>query len=102
MSKLKGGSSMEKPSTPANKPTQDKPVTSTLHGVGRVCEYCLIGNNIQMMNNAKYDVRRSYVMSSGSIYKISYDYLTTMPKLRSTYDGCIICQTSYEECRANS
>jgi len=30
----------------------------------------------------------------------SYDYLTIMPKLRSTYDGCLIYQTSYEERKA--
>jgi len=33
----------------------------------------------------------------GPIYKISYDNLTIMPKLRSTYDGRLICKTSYEE-----
>ena len=37
-----------------------------------------------------------------NILRRSYDYLTMMPKLRSTYDGCIIYQTSYEECKANS
>jgi len=26
----------------------------------------------------------------------SYDFLTTMPKLRSTYDGRLIYKTSYE------
>ena len=31
-----------------------------------------------------------------------YDYLTIMPQLRSTYDGRLIYQTSYEERRANS
>ena len=30
------------------------------------------------------------------IYKISYDYLTIMPKLQSTYDGRLIYKTSYE------
>ena len=30
-------------------------------------------------------------------YKISYDYLTIMPKLRSTSGGRLIYQTSYEE-----
>ena len=30
----------------------------------------------------------------------SYDYLTIIPKLRSTYDGCLIYQTSYEERKA--
>ena len=32
----------------------------------------------------------------------SYDYITTIPKLRLTYDGHIIYQTSYEERTANS
>jgi len=36
----------------------------------------------------------------GAIYKISYDYLTIMPKLRSTYDGRLIYQTSYNEWKA--
>jgi len=40
--------------------------------------------------------------ATGPIYKIiilrqSYDYLTIMPKLRSTYDGRLIYKTSYEE-----
>jgi len=30
----------------------------------------------------------------GPIYKISYDNLTIMPKLRSTYDGRLIYKTS--------
>jgi len=32
----------------------------------------------------------------GPIYKLSYDSLTIMPKLRSTYDGRLIYKTSYE------
>jgi len=32
----------------------------------------------------------------GPIYKISYDYHTIMPKLRSTYDGRLIYKTSCE------
>ena len=32
----------------------------------------------------------------GPIYKITYDYLTIMRKLRSTYDGRLIYKTSYE------
>ena len=34
--------------------------------------------------------------SWGPIYKISYDNLTIMPKLRSTYDGRLIYKTSCE------
>jgi len=34
------------------------------------------------------------------IYKISYNNLTIMPKLRSTYDGRLIYKTSYEEHKA--
>ena len=32
----------------------------------------------------------------GPVYKISYEYLTIMPKLRSTYDWRPIYQTSYK------
>jgi len=32
-----------------------------------------------------------------NILQQSYDYLTIMPNLRSTYDGRLIYQTSYEE-----
>jgi len=35
-----------------------------------------------------------------NILRQSYDYLTTMPKLRSTYDGRLIYKTSYEERKA--
>ena len=35
-----------------------------------------------------------------NILRQSYDYLTIMPKLRSTYDGRLICKTSYEERKA--
>ena len=37
-----------------------------------------------------------------NILRQTYDYLTIMPTLRSTYDGRLIYQTSYEERRANS
>ena len=36
------------------------------------------------------------VKSRGPIYKISYDYLTIMARLRSTYDRRLIHKTSYE------
>jgi len=36
----------------------------------------------------------------GPIYKMSCDYLTIMPKLRSTYDGSLIYKTSHEERKA--
>jgi len=32
-----------------------------------------------------------------NILRQSYDYLTIMPKLRSTYDGRLVYETSYEE-----
>jgi len=38
--------------------------------------------------------------SWGPIFKISYDNLTIMPKLRSTYDGRLIYKTSYEGLKA--
>ena len=41
-----------------------------------------------------------------NILRQSYDYLTIMPKLRSTYDGRLIYKSSYEErsdfCRYDS
>jgi len=41
-----------------------------------------------------------YYRSATFILRQSYDYLTMMPKLRSTYDGRLIYKTSYEECKA--
>ena len=35
-----------------------------------------------------------------NVLRQSYDYLATMPKLRSTYDGRLIYQTSCEERKA--
>ena len=35
-----------------------------------------------------------------NILRQSYDYLTIMPKLRSTYDGRLIYKTSYNEWKA--
>ena len=35
-----------------------------------------------------------------NILRQSYDYLTIMPKLRSTYDERLIYKTSYEGCEA--
>jgi len=35
-----------------------------------------------------------------NILRRPYDYLTIMPKLRSTYDKCLIYKTSYEELNA--
>ena len=35
-----------------------------------------------------------------NILRQSYDYLTIMPKLRSTYDGCLIYKTSYNKWKA--
>jgi len=35
-----------------------------------------------------------------NILRQSYDYLTIMPNLRSTYDGRLIYETSYEELEA--
>jgi len=35
-----------------------------------------------------------------NILRQSYDYITTVPMLRSTCDGGLICQTYYEECSA--
>jgi len=37
------------------------------------------------------------VTDASLIYKISYDYLTTMPVLLLTYDKCPIYETCYEE-----
>ena len=35
-----------------------------------------------------------------NILRQSYDYLTIIPKLRSTYDGRLIYKTSYEQRKA--
>ena len=35
-----------------------------------------------------------------NILRQSYDFLTIMPMLRSTYDGCLIYKTSYEGSKA--
>jgi len=35
-----------------------------------------------------------------NILRQSYDYLTIMPKLRSTYDGRLVCKTCYSEWKA--
>ena len=35
-----------------------------------------------------------------NVLRQSYDYLTIMPKLRSTYDGRLIYETSYNEWKA--
>ena len=37
-----------------------------------------------------------HIHTTGPIYKISYDNLTIIPKLRSTYDGHLIYKTSCE------
>ena len=44
--------------------------------------------------------RRNQGPDLQNILRQSYDYLTIMPKLRSTYDGRLICKTSYKECKA--
>jgi len=45
---------------------------------------------------AKADI----LASRGPIYKKSYDNLTIMVKLRSTYDGHVIYETTHEERKA--
>jgi len=40
-----------------------------------------------------------FLLTMDLIYEISYDCLSIMPKLPSTYDGRLIYQTSYEERR---
>jgi len=42
----------------------------------------------------------SHIETWGLIYKISYDNLTIMPKLRSIYNGRLIYKTPHEESRA--
>ena len=37
-----------------------------------------------------------------NILRQSYDYITIMPKLRSTYDGRLIYKTSHENARLSS
>jgi len=43
-----------------------------------------------------YGLLPKSIIIRGPIYKISYDNLTKMRKLRSTYDGRLIYKTSYE------
>ena len=38
-----------------------------------------------------------FLLTMDLIYEISYDYLSIMPKLPSTYDGRLIYQTSLKD-----
>ena len=51
------------------------------------CALCIVGY-IEWCKNLGHDLQ--------NILRQSYDYLTIMPKLRSTYDGRLIYKTSYE------
>jgi len=42
----------------------------------------------------------TWVGFRGPIYKISYDRLAIMPKLRSSHDRRLICKTVYKERKA--
>ena len=44
-------------------------------------------------------VNASQGLDLQNILRQSYDYLTTIPKLRLTYDGRLIYKTSCEECK---
>ena len=51
---------------------------------------CQDGNTLSMMT------ADSSLQSTGPIYKISYHYLTIMPKLQTTYGISLIYKTSYK------
>ena len=53
-----------------------------------------------MDKNLPYFVGGNLGPDLQNILRQSYDYLTIMPKLRPTYDGRLIYQTSYEERKA--
>jgi len=60
------------------------------------------GSVFQMCGAATAKARLPTV-DRGLVYKTSYesyDYLTIMPKLRSTYDGRLVYKTPHEESRA--
>ena len=74
---------------------------SAIFGVQSIIKTGL--KNTRLIVTAKVDVTivtltfEGVLLSRGPIYKISYDYLTIMPKLRSTYDGRVIYKTAYNE-----
>jgi len=58
------------------------------------CLQCLLGNIGWNLSDMSVDIW-------GPIYTVSYDDLTIMPKLRSTYGGCVIYETSYNYRKVN-
>jgi len=63
------------------------------------CSYNFIMSRLNSANEPKLGFR-CQGPDLQNILRQSYDYLTIMPKLRSTYDGRLIYQTSYEERKA--
>jgi len=53
-----------------------------------------VGDDTVIKDSVRMDLH--LVQTRGPIYKICYDYLMIMPKLRSTHDGRLIYKTSYE------
>ena len=64
----------------------------------------LVFSNSDLLANASAGVGISLFSNLGpdlqTILRQSYDYLTIMPKLRSTYDGRLIYRISYKEWKA--
>jgi len=58
------------------------------------CLQCLLGNIGWNLSDMSVDIW-------GPIYTVSYDDLTIMPKLRSTYGGYVIYETSYNYRKVN-
>jgi len=67
---------------------------ATASAAGRCCCRCQV--RISSTDNCTH----THIHTRGPIDKISYDNLTIMPKLRSTYDGRLIYKTSDEGCEA--
>ena len=66
------------------------------HGVHGICLHVILVRAVYTFTSLALWLQET----SGPIYKIPYDHLTTMPKLRSTYDGRLIDKTSYSERKA--
>ena len=60
----------------------------------------LADTNVHTQSYSLHRAQKKQGPDLQNILRQSYDYLTIMPKLRATYDGRLVCQTSYEERKA--